>query len=172
MFSKNDREIKKLTKEIEKLEEKLSETEESRDYWMDCYHRVYEDKERAEDRIKTMKRIMENLAPHQLPTHEIPMDYFSTIIHGKAEAFTSAEELPYRAGDYFILKGIEEDKERTKLARIKKIDDFSLNYGFGYPKYNALGFDSRELCQRDLKFTYPEKTEKDIIYIYYIIVLA
>lgn len=156
-------------KKIEQLEDQVQELEEQVEYWHDCHNTDYEKINKLNSNIKTMKNILENLAPHQVPTVEIEDDYFNLLAYGiEAEAFHSIKELPYKNGDYIVLKS--KDSGKTILVRIGGVKETTI--GGSYSRSEDLGYRNGNMAIRDLRFTYPEATDKTKIYLYYVTIIS
>lgn len=170
LFNKQEHDEWWYKNRIEKLENELASLKEECLFWKDSSDRRYDEINELKDKIKTMKSILDNLAPHQVPTIEIDQDYFELLAYNKkAKAFHLREKLPYKERDYVILKP-KKDSESTRLARITKVKPVKLS-GI-YSIREELGFCDGHMARRDVRFTYPDLGENESIYVYYVDILS
>lgn len=165
LFNKQEHE-QEYEKRIEELENELTSLKEECLFWRKSSTRRYDEIKELKDKIKTMKSILDNLAPHQVPTIEIDQDYFELLAYNKkAKAFHLREKLPYKERDYVILKP-KKDSESTRLARITKVKSIKISEIYSISE--DLGFCSGHMTKRDIRFTYPDLGENESIYVYYV----
>lgn len=159
----------KYERKIEKLEEELQEKEESIEYWKDVHNRDYEKINELKNNLKTLRSIMENLAPHQLRTIDIDDEYYDLLCFGnKAEAFHSPKDLGLKNYDYFILRNKSEN--RSSLVRVHKIKKIQVSAVYSHSK--DMGFSNGDLCRRDIRFTYPDLNQNSDLWLYYIKIIS
>lgn len=170
LFNKQEHDEWWYKEKIEKLENELISLKEECSFWKESSDRRYNEINELKDKIKTMKSILDNLAPHQVPTIEIDRDYFELLAYNKkAKAFHLREKLPYKERDYVILKP-EKDSKSTRLARITKVKPVKLS-GI-YSIREELGFCDGHMAERDVRFTYPDLGKNESIYVYYVDILS
>lgn len=170
LFNKQEHDNQWYEKRIEELENELASLKDECLFWQVSSNRRYDKINELKDKIKTMKSILDNLAPHQVPTIEIDQDYFELIAHNKkAKAFHLREKLPYKERDYVILKP-KKDSESTRLARITKVKQVKISEIYSISE--ELGFCSEHMAKRDIRFTYPDLGENESIYVYYVDILS
>lgn len=166
LFNKQEHDDQWYEKRIEALENELTLLKDECLFWRKSSTRRYDEIKELKDKIKTMKSILDNLAPHQVPTIEIDQDYFELLAYNKkAKAFHLREKLPYKERDYVILKP-KKDSESTRLARITKVKPIKINEICSISE--ELGFCSGHMTKRDIRFTYPDLGENESIYVYYV----
>ena len=170
LFNKKKHDDQWYEERIEELEKELTSLKEECLFWRKSSTRRYDEIKELKDKIKTMKSILDNLAPHQVPTIEIDQDYFELLAYNKkAKAFHLREKLPYKERDYIILKP-KKGSESTRLARITKVK--SIKISEIYSISDELGFCSGHMTKRDIRFTYPDLSENESIYVYYVDILS
>lgn len=166
LFNKQEHDDQWYEKRIEELENELTLLKDECLFWRKSSTRRYDEIKELKDKIKTMKSILDNLAPHQVPTIEIDQDYFELLVcNKKAKAFHLREKLPYKERDYVILKP-KKDSESTRLARITKVKSIKISEIYSISE--DLGFCSGHMTKRDIRFTYPDLGENESIYVYYV----
>lgn len=166
LFNKQEHDDQWYEKRIEELENELTLLKDECLFWRKSSTRRYDEIKELKDKIKTMKSILDNLAPHQVPTIEIDQDYFELLAYNKkAKAFHLREKLPYKERDYVILKP-KKDSESTRLARITKVKSIKISEIYSISE--DLGFCSGHMAKRDIRFTYPDLGENESIYVYYV----
>lgn len=170
LFNKQEHDDQWYEKRIEELENELTSLKEECLFWRKSSTRRYDEIKELKDKIKTMKSILDNLAPHQVPTIEIDQDYFELLAYNKkAKAFHLREKLPYKERDYIILKP-KKDSESTRLARITKVKSIKISEIYSISE--ELGFCDGHMTKRDIRFTYPDLGENESIYVYYVDILS
>lgn len=166
LFNKEKHDDQWYQKRIEELENELTSLKEECLFWRISSTRRYEKIKELKDKIKTMESILDNLAPHQIPTIEIDQDYFELLAYNKkAKAFHLREKLPYKERDYVTLKP-KKDSESTRLARITKVKPIKISEIYSIRE--ELGFCDGHMAKRDIRFTYPDLDENESIYVYYV----
>lgn len=166
LFNKEKHDNQWYEKRIEELENELTSLKEECLFWRVSSVRRYEKIKELKDKIKTMESILDNLAPHQVPTIEIDQDYFELLAYNKkAKAFHLREKLPYKERDYVTLKS-KKDSESTRLARITKVKPIKISEIYSIRE--ELGFCDGHMAKRDIRFTYPDLGENESIYVYYV----
>lgn len=170
LFNKQEHDDQWYEKRIEELENELTSLKDECRFWQVSSNRRYDEINELKDKIKTMKSILDNLVPHQVPTIEIDQDYFELLAYNKkAKAFHPREKLPYKERDYVIIKP-KKDSESTRLARITKVKSIKISEISSISE--DLGFCNGHMAKRDIRFTYPDLGENESIYVYYVDILS
>lgn len=166
MIFKNSSTERELNRKIDELTEENSRLADDVRYWKGVHEREYEEIQQLKDKLETVEVLLKNLPSHQLPKLELPTEYYKSIVYNKVKAFTALKDIGFgEKGDYILL--CDSDSDRTQLVRVK--EKVKVKIGSTFRVFEDLGFKSQNLCDRDLKFTYPEaEEEKTPIFVYYV----